>query len=186
MPIPNFVWILPRPRKHRYKGGFPLHFEKKLIKLLKPTGPILHSFGGMAEYGLRVDINPEVKPDIIADAHHLPFKNDVFGLVICDPPYDEEHSQKLYKTKAVNYSKYISEAVRVCKPGGFVVSYHWALTPRPPQTSYFCRIFIAGRIWHRPRVACVFQKDTEEIKKKKEFISQAVIGLPLFDPGVQK
>ena len=161
MPIPNIVWILPRPRRNRYQGGFPLHFEKKLVGLLKPSVPILHPFGGMAEYGVKVDINPEVTPDIIADAHHLPFKDNAFGMVVCDPPYNSDYSSKLYNTKPVKYSHYIPEAVRVCKPGGFVVSYHWALTPRPAGTAYRCRIFIAGRVWHRPRVACVFQKEQE-------------------------
>ncbi len=161
MPIPNIVWILPRPRRNRYQGGFPLHFEKKLVELLKPSVPILHPFGGMAEHGLRVDIKPEVEPDIIADAHHLPFKDNAFGMVVCDPPYNSDYSSKLYNTKPVKYSHYIPEAVRVCKPGGFVVSYHWALTPRPAGTAYRCRIFIAGRVWHRPRVACVFQKEQD-------------------------
>ena len=165
--IPNYVWILPRPRKHRYQGGFPLHFEKKLIELLKPKELVLHPFGGMAEYGIRVDINPEVDPDIFADAHYLPFKDNTFDLVICDPPYNEDYASKLYNSKKPSYKRYISEAVRVCKPGGFVVSYHWALTPRPHGTAYYCRIFIGGRIWHRPRVASVFQKEGE-IKKEKE------------------
>lgn len=161
MPIPNIVWILPRPRRSRYKGGFPLHFEKKLIKLLQPTGLILHPFGGEAEFGIRVDIDPNVKPDILGDAHNLPFKDNTFNLVICDPPYTKEYASNLYNAKPAKYSQYIKEAVRVCEPGGYVVSYHWALTPRPDGTAYWCRIFIAGRVWHRPRVACVFRKEKE-------------------------
>ena len=32
--IPTECWVLPRPRKDYYVGGFPLHFEKKLWRLL--------------------------------------------------------------------------------------------------------------------------------------------------------
>jgi uncharacterized protein YbaR (Trm112 family) len=181
MPIPNIVWILPRPRRTRYPGGFPLHFEKKLIELLKPPGLILQPFAGDVEYGLKVDINPEMEPDVIADAHYLPFKDNTFSLVICDPPYNKDYASSLYNARPARYNQYIKEAVRVCEPSGYVVSYHWALTPRPPGAAYWCRIFIAGRVWHRPRVACVFRKEQngmvlpayQEAKQRK-----SIKGLP--------
>ena len=161
MTVPNEVWILPRPRKDYYKGSTPLHFEQKLNKFLGHPAAVLHPFGGKAEIGLRIDINPEVNPDIVADAHNLPFKDNSFDLVFCDPPYNEKYAKNLYGCKiSVKYKKYISEAVRVCKPNGFVASYHWAITPRPEGTSYFGRIFIGGRVWHRPRVCCIYRKDT--------------------------
>lgn len=31
--IPTEIWVLPRPRKNKYKGGFPLHFEKKVVEV---------------------------------------------------------------------------------------------------------------------------------------------------------
>jgi len=162
--IENIIWILPRPKKCKFKGGFPLHFEKKLIRLLgfnekKDKNKIFHPFGGMAEYGLKADIDPIVKPDYIADAHNLNMiPNNHFNLVICDPPYNNRLSKKLYGTGKINYSKYIAEAVRICKPKGFIASYHWTLTPRPKGTSYYKRIFIGTRIWHRPRICCIFKK----------------------------
>ena len=55
MTVPTETWVLPRPRKVRYKGGFPLHFEKKLWRLLGEPVSVLHPFGGKAEIGVRVD-----------------------------------------------------------------------------------------------------------------------------------
>lgn len=36
---------------------------------------------------LTVDIDPQFKPDIVADFRHLPFKNNSFDVVVFDPPY---------------------------------------------------------------------------------------------------
>jgi len=67
--IQNFAWVLPRPSKSRYIGSFPLHFESRLLDLLKvPKGAmILHPFGGRAEFGLRLDLNVDTEPDIVAE-----------------------------------------------------------------------------------------------------------------------
>lgn len=40
-----------------------------------------------AEATLRMDRSPAAKPDILADARHLPFKDGVFDRVYCDPPH---------------------------------------------------------------------------------------------------
>lgn len=163
MPIENLTWCLPRPRrKDKYPGGFPLHFEKKLLELYNWPEKILHPFGGMAEYGDRVDINPEVNPTWVGDAHNMDWiPNDAYDMVILDPPYDDKQSKKLYNTGKIKYKEYIREGVRVCKPGGFIAVYHWVITPRPAGTSYHRRIVILTRIWHRPRVCCIFQKESQ-------------------------
>jgi hypothetical protein len=170
--------VLPRPKPDKYPGGFPLHFEKKLVKLLGNPSPILHPFGGMAEFGLRIDLRithplqerfgSNVKwraPDIQADAHHLPFRDKVFGLVILDPPYSEDESRSLYGTGKATYSQYVKESVRVCKPGGFVASYNVTITPRPEDTVFRLRILLATRVWHRLRACCVFQKASSQLAR---------------------
>lgn len=158
--IKTITWVLPRPRKNKYKGGFPLHFEKKLWRELDEPKKVLHPFGGMAEIGERVDVNKDVKPDFIGDAHNMDFiKSNSYDLVVLDPPYDNKQSKELYGTGNIYYKKYIQEAVRVCKPKGFIAVYHWVMTPRPENTKYFMRVVVLTRVWHRPRVCCVFQKD---------------------------
>ena len=36
---------------------------------------------------LRMDIRREVKPDIVASATHLPFRDNIFDSIYCDPPH---------------------------------------------------------------------------------------------------
>lgn len=83
--IENHAWVLPRPGS-TYIGSFPLHFEDKLLKLLKINPEhhkILHPFGGKAKYGIRVDLNATVEPDYICDAQELPFDDEEFDCIIC-------------------------------------------------------------------------------------------------------
>ena len=165
MAIENLAWVLPRPSKSQYIGSFPLHFEKKLLRLLglHPDGVfrhlILHPFGGKVEFGLRLDILPQVEPDIVGDAHQLPFRDEVFDCVILDPPYTDEHSKRLYNTGKLKFGRYTSEAVRVLKDGGYLVFYHWIATPRIPNTVLVKRILLETRVWHKLRCVHIHRKD---------------------------
>jgi len=161
MTIPQEVWVLPRPRKPYYPGSFPLHFEIKLIRELGDPKKIFHPFGGHAEYGIRNDLNMEVSPDILSDAHELPFSDNCFDLVICDPPYNDKLSEEMYDAPKVRYKTYINEAVRVCKCGGFIASYHWVWTTKPEKSNYYKIITILPGQWHRPRICCVFRKEND-------------------------
>jgi len=43
-----------------------------------------------------VDIDPTLEPDVIADAHSLPFPDESFDLVVLDPPYSDAEALTLY------------------------------------------------------------------------------------------
>jgi SAM-dependent methyltransferase len=156
--IPTLTWTLPRPPRSRYKGGFPLYFEENLLQLLGWPELVLHPFGGRAEHGVRVDIDPTLEPDRVADAHALPFADNEFDCVILDPPYSDEEAARLYKTPKLRPAQYTREAVRVCKPGGWVVVYTDREPNRPPRCNHTMRIVVVLRPSHRPRIAGVFQK----------------------------
>ena len=165
--IESLAWVLPRPSKSKYIGSFPLHFEKKLLRLLNidPTvHKILHPFGGKAEYGIRVDINLEVNPDYVGDAHNLyMFEDNSFDLVILDPPYSEDYSKRLYGTSYIplRFKQYTKEAVRVLRENGFLVMYHCLATPRIEKTILVKRIFLETRVWHKLRCIHIHQKRSD-------------------------
>lgn len=157
--IPTLAWTLPRPPKSKYRGGFPLFFEENLVKLLGYPDEILHPFGGRAEIGVRCDLDPTVEPDHIADAHQLPFADETFDLVILDPPYSDQEALDLYATTVkLRPAVYTREAVRVCKPGGWIVVYTDREPRRPPRCNHAMRILVVLRPGHSPRVCGVFQK----------------------------
>lgn len=158
MTVPIETWWLPRPRPQRYRGGFPLHFEKRLFRLY-PSGRILQPFGGAAENGIRCDVNPEANPDIGCDAHKLPFADDSFDFVLCDPPYDDAYSKELYNTGKIRKGVFVAEAVRVCKPGGHVGLYDIVLNPRPHGAAFDRIIVVLTRVYHKPRICAIFKKD---------------------------
>ena len=162
----NSAWFLPRPKKDRYKGGMPLYAEEWLLKLAKEilgcNLTLLNLFCGMNKYGLRIDIKPEVKPDLIADAHnfsHL-LNGKKFNCILADPPYSDEESKELYETPKLNYRKWTAEADKVLDNNGLLIVYHKYIVPNPEPNKYKVvkRVFIGNRTWHLPRVAIYFQK----------------------------
>ncbi len=46
-----------------------------------------------------IDIRPEVKPDIVADATHTPFPDCTFDIILFDPPYKNFHHKGIYFPK---------------------------------------------------------------------------------------
>jgi SAM-dependent methyltransferase len=156
--ISTVTWTLPRPPKSRYRGGFPLYFEENLWQLLGWPDRIVQPFGGMATYGVRVDLNPEVGPDVIGDAHELPFADDSFDAALLDPPYSDEEAAELYGTPPLKRAQYVREAVRVVRPGGYVVLYGDREPARPARCNHMLRVVVVLRHGHSPRVCMVFQK----------------------------
>lgn len=79
-----------RPRKKFGKRAdgwsFPPAVRELLLQFCKGR-TVLHLFGGKADFGFRIDVDPATKPDLIADAWLPPFAQGSFDVVILDPPY---------------------------------------------------------------------------------------------------
>ena len=144
----------------------PLYAEEWLLGLAiemtgKPDAAILNIFCGMNKYGLRVDMNPAVKPDVVADAHELTkHVNGEFDIIFADPPYSTEEAREIYGTPPLKYKKWTSEAAKLLRVGGLLIVYHKYLMPNPNPQVFRCvkRVFIGNRSYHLPRVAVYYEK----------------------------
>lgn len=101
-------WHLPRPSSD-YPGCYPKYFEKRFLKFAQiESKRVLHLFSGKSKMGFRVDLKLENKPDVVADCHNLPFRDNLdFDAVLADPPYDNEYAERLYSTPKLKQRKYL-------------------------------------------------------------------------------
>jgi len=122
------VWIIGNnySDKSRYYGEYPPGYLDRVMSLFPDIedNEILHLFSGSLSEsvkGIRFDINPELKPDIVGDAEKLSeFLSFSPRLIIADPPYSEEDTNH-YGICMVNRNKVVQECAKVLKPGGFLV-----------------------------------------------------------------
>lgn len=165
----NIAWFLPRPKPDHYKGGMPLYCEEWLIALAKDIlGPqefvLLNLFCGMNKYGFRIDTNPEVRPDLICDAHdfHQHFDGK-FNCILADPPYSDKESKELYVSGPLKYKIWTTECDNVLEVGGLLMVYHKYIMPNPFPKRYevIKRIFIGNRTYHLVRACVIFKKIKE-------------------------
>lgn len=120
-------------------GGYPLGFmewalgEMGNVAGIEPDPrDVLHLCSGSVKTGVRVDIRPEVKPDIVADCRHVPLPDESFDWIMADPPYSAEYAKNLYGTEDA-YPKpgqILIEATRLLRP-------RRARWPTPPPSAGF-------------------------------------------------
>jgi hypothetical protein len=155
--IRTSILYLPRPAS-KYRGCYPLHFEKRIRDILG-TNHYIHLFSGSVTTGYRVDINPDTHPDLVANCEDLPLESDQFGGAFADPPYTEEFARDLYGTAYPKYSAWTREMVRVVRPGGRIGIMQNYIVPRPQGCVFEEIIVILLRIKQYPKVVTVFRKE---------------------------
>lgn len=110
-------------------GGYPKGFVEWALKEMGCDDPstVLHLCSGSMVTGVRVDVRPEVNPDIVADCRSVPLPDGSFDYILADPPYSEELAANLYDTKG-SYPRpgqILKEACRLLRPGGQVGLLHF-------------------------------------------------------------
>jgi len=122
----------------------------------------------------------ETKPDIICDFTALPFQNDVFSLVVFDPPHFERSGKQGYLAKKYGWLSAgwremlrdgFSEGFRVLRPEGSLI-FKWTDTETP--VSEIFKLTSAkplfghksGKQQHTHWICFIKQVSTEPVQKQ--------------------
>lgn len=117
-------------------GTFPRGFLSWCYRRLEvvTSRDVLHMCSGALTRemgGVRVDLRPDARPDVVADARALPFRDGEFRAALIDPPWSLEYARDLYGTDYPRPSHLLREACRVVRPLGLFAIVHF-LVPNPP------------------------------------------------------
>lgn len=81
--------------------------EGKVLDIGAGDRHIVESLGNVKEY-ISIDIIPRDRPTVVADAHHLPFRDGTFDVVIARALLEHVEDEQMV----------VAEASRVLRPGG--------------------------------------------------------------------
>ncbi len=90
---PEVLWCSNTRMRTGNGWRFPRAVERQILAEASGNN-VLHLFGGLARFGLRMDIDAAVRPHVIADAWMPPFREASFDVVVIDPPYIRLNSQE--------------------------------------------------------------------------------------------
>lgn len=164
----TYLWYLPRPES-KYHGSYPLFFIKRFKRLVGARDDFVHLFAGRSKFGFRVDMKIENRPDMVADVHYLPFRDQTFNNSLADPPYSDDFAKELYNTPPLKSSQWVKEMVRITREGGLVCIMHNYPMGRPKQCKYEFLIVIVQRIKQYCKVVTGFRKEGTLIPYFKTF-----------------
>lgn len=143
-------------------GMYPASFIPKILPWLNADRRrVVHVCSGALPRGegIRVDIRPDARPDILADGRHLPFRTGSVEAVLLDPPYTEHYARDLYGVKYPRPSHLLREAARVVKPCGRIGFVHY-ITPNPPPSCRVVKVFGLSTGFGFPmRAVTIYQRE---------------------------
>jgi hypothetical protein len=147
-------------------GMYPASFIPRILPWLKcERREVLHvCSGGLPPgEGIRVDIRPEAKPDILADGRALPLPDGSQAAVLLDPPYTEHYAKDLYGTDYPRPAHLLAEAARVVRPNGRIGFVHY-IVPNAPRGCAFIKAFGLSMGFGYPmRAVTIFERQQDSM-----------------------
>ena len=152
--------------KSTYYGGYPHGYLKRIKALFPDKTKVLHLFGGKVDTdiieGKTLDINPDMNPDYLCDAHTMSESiNETFDLILADPPYSIEDCEH-YGTSMVKRNTILKECVKLLENKGHLVWLDQVLPMyRKAELKTTGYIGMVKSTNHRFRVITIFEKHNE-------------------------
>ena len=135
------------------KGAYPSGY----LTFLKSNGwwgdkRIHLCSGNVKDDGFKVDIRPEMKPDLVADARDTGLPPETFDCALIDPPYSADLAESLYGLRKYysSINQFIKEGIRLVKPGGFIISLSYEIPRLQKET---CDMIAVWGIYEVPSVS---------------------------------
>jgi hypothetical protein len=123
-----------------YNGAFPNGFLKWVKELGYWGDKRVYLCSGTIEDkdAIKVDIRPEVKPDLCEDARHTSLKDNSANWIMIDPPYSRELAKNMYNTESVfaGIDSFTKEATRICEPNGLILTLSYQIPKRIPNCDF--------------------------------------------------
>jgi hypothetical protein len=103
-------------------GQYPYRYLEMIDNLFgKDDNTIEVCSGNVKGNCFKVDINPNVNPDLVGDGQYLyGISNERFTRCRLDPPYNPRTAKSMYGTDLPNPSKLLKAGARVCKVGSLM------------------------------------------------------------------
>ena len=109
-----------------YYGGYPAGYLRRIAALFPDRKRVLHLFSGAVDLsampGDTVDINRELNPTYVCDAHDLSALSALrhYDLILADPPYSVEDAEH-YQTTMVRRNIVMRSLANQAHEGAFLV-----------------------------------------------------------------
>lgn len=182
------TWIMGNDYrvKSAYYGGYPAGYLRRVAALFPDRRRVLHVFSGKVDLaampGDTVDVNPDLEPTYIANAHDLAsVPLDHYDLVLADPPYSVEDAER-YQTTMVKRNVVMRSLAAGMAEGARVVWLDQVLPMyRKDEWTIEAVIGMLKSTNHRFRVVTVFRRlespfrGKQLIKRSKEGAAQPAL-----------